>query len=84
MPHIAVSLYPGRDDETKRDIAERTKTFFASELGFAADAVSVSIVELAPDDFVPTIEQRYRPEELFVPSRVISRKDAASGDEPSA
>lgn len=28
MPHIAVSLFPGRDENTKRDIAEKLQQFY--------------------------------------------------------
>ncbi|MFZ2623628.1 MAG: tautomerase family protein [Propionibacterium sp.] len=72
MPHIAVNLYPGRDGQTKREIAEKTERFFATTFGFADNEVSVSIVELAPDEFVPTIQDRYPGEELFVASRYIT------------
>ena len=80
MPHIAVSLYPGRDQDTKRDIAEQVADHFVSTFGFAADAVSVSIVEIQPEEFVPTIQQRYRPDELYVSSRFVSA-DADSTDD---
>lgn len=72
MPHIAVSLYPGRDQDTKRDIAEQVAQHFSTTFGFAPDAVSVSIVEIQPEEFVPTIQQRYRPDELYVPSSFIT------------
>ena len=45
MPHIAVSMYPGRDDETKREIAEKMQQFYVEAFGVDKEAVSVSIVE---------------------------------------
>ena len=80
MPHIAVSLYPGRDQDTKRDIAERVAEHFSTTFGFAPDAVSVSIVEIQPEEFVPTIQQRYRSDELYVPSRFVTAEiDSTEG-----
>jgi len=71
MPHIAISMYPGRDDATKRDIAEKMQQYYAATFGADEEAVSVSIVEIPGDQFVDTIQERYRPEELFISSRVI-------------
>ena len=33
MPHIAVSMYPGRDEATKRDIAEKLQQFYVETFG---------------------------------------------------
>ena len=70
MPHIAISMHPGRDTETKRDIAEKMKQHYVETFG-VDDAVSVSIVEVPADEFTETIQQRYRPEELYISSRAI-------------
>ncbi len=78
MPHIAVSLYPGRDAATKREIAEKTERWFSSEFAFGEKEVSISIVEIEPDAFVPTVLERYGPSELLVPSRYIPTIEAAS------
>ena len=71
MPHIAISMHPGRDTETKRDIAEKMKQQYVEMFGVDDSAVSVSIVEIPAEDFAETIQQRYRPEELYISSRVI-------------
>lgn len=75
MPHIAVSLYPGRDDETKQDIAQQVERHFATTFGFGDDEVSVSVVEIPAEDFIDTIRDRYRADELYVPSRYLPRTD---------
>lgn len=72
MPHIAISLYPGRTDEIKRDIAEKMQQFYVDTFGVDEAAVSVSIVEIPGEDFVNTIQKRYRPEDLYIDSRIIS------------
>lgn len=71
MPHIAISMHPGRDTETKRDIAETMKQHYVQTFGVDDDAVSVSIVEIPADEFTETIQQTYRPEELYVSSRAV-------------
>ena len=71
MPHIAVSMYPGRDDETKREIAEKMQQFYVETFGVDQEAVSVSIVEIPGEEFSDAIQQRYRPEDLYISSRAI-------------
>jgi 4-oxalocrotonate tautomerase len=71
MPHIAVSWYAGRDEETKQDIAEKVGNFFTSELGFPAESVTVSIVDIPSEEFVDTIKKRYRADQLYVSSEAI-------------
>ena len=71
MPHIAVSMYPGRDDDTKRDIAEKLQQFYVETFGTDPEAVSVSIVEIPGEEFSETIQQRYRPEDLHIASRAV-------------
>jgi 4-oxalocrotonate tautomerase len=75
MPHIAVSMYPGRDNETKRDIAKKLQQFYVETFGTDEEAVSVSIVEIPGDDFQQTIQQRYRPEDLYIASRAIPQPE---------
>jgi len=75
MPHISVSMFPGRDDATKRDIAEKLQQFYVETFGTDEEAVSVSIVEIPGDDFQETIQQRYRPEDLYIASRAISQPE---------
>ena len=71
MPHIAISLFPGRDEETKRDIAEKAQQFYVDTFGADQEAVSVSIVEIPGEEFTETIEKRYRPEDLYISSRAV-------------
>lgn len=74
MPHIAVSLFPGRDENTKRDIAEKLQQFYVETFGPDEEAVSVSIVEIPGEDFSETIDQRYRPEDLYISSRAVPKR----------
>jgi len=75
MPHIAISMYPGRDEETKRDIAEKMQQYYVDTFGTDKDAVSVSIVEIPGEEFSETIQQRYRSEDLYIASRAVSAEE---------
>ena len=71
MPHIAISLYPGRDDDTKRDIAEKMQQYYVETFGADEEAVSVSIIEIPGEEFSETIQQRYRSQDLYISSRAV-------------
>lgn len=71
MPHIAVSLYPGRDQDRKQEIANKLKDLMVRELNFPPDSISVSIVEIEPDSFVDTIQQKYDDKDLYISSRAV-------------
>ncbi|CDX02144.1 Tautomerase enzyme [Desulfitobacterium hafniense] len=71
MPHIAVSLYPGRDRDTKLEIANKLKDLMVRELNFPPDSISVSVVEIEPDNFVETIQQKYDGKDLYISSRAV-------------
>ena len=51
MPHIAVSMYPGRNDGIKKALAEKLQTAIIEELGVSEDVVSVSIADVKPEDW---------------------------------
>ena len=46
MPHIAVTMYPVRDEEIKSRFAEKLAAFVAEELGISPSVVSVSVAEV--------------------------------------
>ena len=75
MPPLLLSLYPGRDEETKRDIAKKLEQFYVETFGTDKEAVSVSIVEIPGEEFSETIQQRYRPEELYISSRAVPKPE---------
>lgn len=79
MPHIAVSLYAGRDDATKRDIAEKIQEFYVATFGTDPEAVSVSIVDIPGEEFSATIAQRYDKDDLYIASRAVPGHGDARG-----
>lgn len=51
MPHIAVTMYPGRDEEIKSRFAEKLTAFVAEELGVSPSVVSVSVEDIEKKDW---------------------------------
>lgn len=79
MPHIAVSFYPGRSEETKQDIADKMAGFFCSTFDVDPGAVSVTVEDIAPEEFVPTVEGRHEASDFLVSSRVLPSEQLPSG-----
>lgn len=51
MPHIAVSMYPGRSDEIKQNLALKLQETAAEELKIDKKVITVSVEDVAPEDF---------------------------------
>lgn len=51
MPHIIVKLWPGRNEEIKKNLAERIADTVASELKVDKGDVSVSVEEVLREDW---------------------------------
>lgn len=59
MPHIVVKLWPGRNDETKDNLAQKIANTVAEELEVDIGDVSVAIEEINRNDWG---EQVYKKE----------------------
>lgn len=46
MPHIAVSMYPGRDDEIKKRLALKLQETVAEELKVDPKVITVSVEDV--------------------------------------
>ena len=57
MPHAAITMIPGLDEETKLALAKRTQEFLAGELGIDPKFVSVSIQDIPMEDWRKSMEQ---------------------------
>lgn len=57
MPHIAITMIPGRDKETKIKLAEKTQNFFAEELKIDKKFVSVSIEDIPMEKWKESMEK---------------------------
>jgi 4-oxalocrotonate tautomerase len=51
MPHITVQLYPGRNGETKKRLAEALVEAASRELSRAKEHFSVSVVDVPQDEW---------------------------------
>ena len=51
MPHVEIKCYPGRSEEIKKACAEKVAAQVAESLGCPSTAVSVSIKEIAQEDW---------------------------------
>ncbi|MBT9779664.1 Tautomerase enzyme [Clostridium sp. MCC353] len=57
MPHVAISMIPGRDQNEKRDLAIRVQNFICEELNLEKSVVSVSIEEIPLERWDAHMEQ---------------------------
>lgn len=51
MPHIEVSMYPGRDTQKKKKLAQGLAKFVAEELAIDEKAVTVSIRDVPKENW---------------------------------
>lgn len=71
MPHIAISMYPGRTDERKEEIAKGLLEAM-EKLDFPDEEVSISVEDIEADNFQETINGRLGDEnKLIISSRHI-------------
>lgn len=71
MPHIAFHFYPGRTEEKKQEICQKLKECVVNKLGFPEDSVSISIVEIEPENFKKKIRETYDAAEIYVETKYI-------------
>ena len=70
MPHVIVKLYSGRSEEQKAKLAEALARTVMDTLGYASEAVSVSVEDVEPMDWP---EQVYRPDILDRPEQLYKK-----------
>ena len=51
MPHITIQMYPGRDDETKKRLADAILETASKELNRGKEHFSVSVVDVPQDEW---------------------------------
>jgi len=86
MPHIIVKMYPDRTPAEKADMARRLALDLQDNMGYAFDNVSVSVVEIEPDQWMQAV---YEPDIANAVDVLVKRpgygplaeeKDAGSGE----
>jgi 4-oxalocrotonate tautomerase len=70
MPHVIVKLALGRSEERKQKLAERVTKALTSSLGLSEDSVSVSLEEIAPNEWA---EKVYTPDIINGPGKLYKR-----------
>ncbi len=55
MPHITIQLYPGRDEATKKRLADAILEAASKELAREKSHFSVSIVDVPKDEWKETV-----------------------------
>ena len=65
MPHIDISMYTGRSEELKQDIAKKVKETVTEACGWPESAVSVSIIDFEPDAFTEEVQKRTSGAKLY-------------------
>ena len=63
MPHIAITMFPGRDDKTKEALAGKMKETLVKELGVSESVVSESVQDVRKEDW--DAEMQKIPEEAM-------------------
>jgi 4-oxalocrotonate tautomerase len=70
MPHVIVKLYSGRSEQQKQQIAEAVANAVMASAGSAERSVSVSIEDVAPDEWVETV---YKPDIVGKPDQLYKK-----------
>ncbi len=66
MPHISIKMYPGRSEEVKRALAEKTRDFLMKEMNMEAKYFSVSIDEVEKDNWQEEVADKILPDNLYI------------------
>ena len=65
MPHINVKMFPGRDDEKKKDLADKLLQCAQEVLGCPAEALSVSVEDVAPEDWNRDVGEKIPEDKIY-------------------
>ena len=68
MPHISIKMYPGRTEEVKKELAEKTKAFIMEQMNMEEKYISVSVEEYEKENWKEEVADKIRLEDLYVKS----------------
>jgi len=57
MPYIRIKAYP-KDEATKQKVVDAINKAFVDNWGCNPEAISISIEEIKPEDWVETVEKK--------------------------
>lgn len=65
MPHIDVKMFPGRNEEIKKNLAEKLRETAAKELGVDEAVLSVSVSDVEKDNWNKEVADSVPNDEIF-------------------
>ncbi len=71
MPHIAVMMYPGRDEATKKKLAEALQKAAMESMGMPASALSVSVEDIEKERFDAVVAAKVDHDDLLIASDFV-------------
>lgn len=57
MPHIAITMYPGRSPEQKQNIANKVQELFVEELGIDKKVISISVEDIPKENWEDNMKE---------------------------
>lgn len=66
MPHVAISMIPGRSREVKKELSIKVQDFICKELNLDKDVVSVSVEDIPMEKWEEHMKQ-------FPPETILTR-----------
>nr|WP_238528268.1 tautomerase family protein [Acetonema longum] len=66
MPHISLMLYPGRTLATKEEFTKKLQALTVAELGCKMEQVSVSIEEVARENWQKDVVEQVKPGSMII------------------
>lgn len=73
MPHINVKMFPGRDDATKKALADKIMTVAQETLGCPMEALSVSVEDVQPDAWNADVAEKIPEEKILAGKMYIAK-----------
>jgi len=55
MPHIVIKMFPGRDEQAKKNLTDKIEQLFIDELGSSSDSLSIGIEEIESSEWMNTV-----------------------------
>jgi len=68
MPHIHIQMYSGRDQKIKERIAQKMQIVLAQEMQSDKKYCSVSIEDVAPENWQSQVEDKIEEKNLLIPA----------------
>ena len=71
MPHVSLTLYPGRTPEQINQMAKALRKSLVDTVGWKDSDVSVSVQERKPEEFAASVNERLTEETLILESDYV-------------